>query len=677
MQTDADLKLTLSQLVVSPRNARKTTATALNELAASIAAHGLLQNLVVVAEVDAGGTETGRYEVVAGGRRLRALQLLASDGRWPADAPISCIRRQGLDAEEASIAENSAREPMHPADEFEAFQGLVNAGRTIEEIAARFGVTPLVVQRRLKLAKVSSKMIERYRAGEASLDQLMALTITDDHKAQERAWQDAAGPWERNPDALRRKLVKSEVEVRSSNLAKFVGIDAYEAAGGRAVRDLFSDAGNAYLADGKLLEQLAHAKLEVAAAEVQAEGWSWVKVDPDFREYQLYRFERLASEDGPLPAADQTRIAALEAERSEAQKQLDRLEESDDYGDDHDRLSERISDLEEEIDAIRESTKHWGDDAKQKAGAIISVSDGGVLSVYRGLIDPRRQDGTAGPAGTTPFPAAKEKKRPALSENLARRLTAHKTAALQVHLIEQPHIALAVLVHSLVMRLFRKGYFGGAWNGSAENKRDPLPSIADDMKDSVAWKKLDALHAEILASLPKKDGDVLPHLLALPQQDLLQLLALCTATSTSAVQTADLKHEADQVADAVGLDMAQWWSATGPSYLNHVPKPAIAEAVKEATSAKDAAPLATMKKGAAVAAAEAKLAGTGWLPKILRSKTKPAARKPAKAKPAAKGAITVQFRDDSGNTWTGRGKRPAWVEAALKAGKTLDELKAA
>ena len=76
---------------------------------------------------------------------------------------------------------------MHPADQFEAFAALVAEGRPIEDIAADFSVTPLVVQRRLKLANVSPRLMADYRADAVSLDQLMALAITDDHTAQEAA----------------------------------------------------------------------------------------------------------------------------------------------------------------------------------------------------------------------------------------------------------------------------------------------------------------------------------------------------------------------------------------------------------------------------------------------------------------------------------------------------------
>ncbi|MBC7939828.1 MAG: H-NS histone family protein [Chitinophagaceae bacterium] len=46
-------------------------------------------------------------------------------------------------------------------------------------------------------------------------------------------------------------------------------------------------------------------------------------------------------------------------------------------------------------------------------------------------------------------------------------------------------------------------------------------------------------------------------------------------------------------------------------------------------------------------------------------------RKPGKAKSAA--VRVVKFRNDSGGTWGGRGKRPQWLRDALAGGKTLQD----
>ncbi len=234
----------LNKLIPSPANVRKTgAAEGIEELAASIAAHGLLQNLTVRPG------KGGKFEVIAGGRRLAALKLLAKGGTLTKDAPISCVMREGEDAGEISLAENIIRVPMHPADQFDAFKAMADQGKGPEEIAARFGCTPAVVRQRLKLATVSPRLMATYREGEMNLDQLMAFTVSDDHAAQEAAW---FGQPSQSPFSIRRALTATQVEADDA-LALFVGIEAYAAAGGHINRDLFQPEHEGYLTDPGLV----------------------------------------------------------------------------------------------------------------------------------------------------------------------------------------------------------------------------------------------------------------------------------------------------------------------------------------------------------------------------------------------------------------------------------------
>ncbi|WP_132654919.1 ParB/RepB/Spo0J family partition protein [Pseudomonas aeruginosa] len=260
----------LSQLLPrrSKRNARKMPRLSIPELAASIARIGLLQNLIVILSADGEA-----YEVVAGDRRLTALKLLAKKKRIPADYEVPCLLVPDASARTVSLAENLMREQMHPADQFEAFAALVKEGRPIEDIAADFGVSPLVVQRRLKLAHIAPRLMADYRAGTVTLEQLMALTITDDHAAQEAAFF-GAPEWQRSPSKLRERLTEREIDA-SHALVRFVGLDTYRQAGGGVRRDLFAegDAGT-YLTDTAVLETLVRDKLATLAEDVRAEGWA-------------------------------------------------------------------------------------------------------------------------------------------------------------------------------------------------------------------------------------------------------------------------------------------------------------------------------------------------------------------------------------------------------------------
>jgi ParB family chromosome partitioning protein len=265
----------LSQLRPSRRNVRKThRRLSIPELAASIQRVGLLQNLIVSRVGDG-----EHYDVEAGDRRLAALKLLLKKKHIASDYEVPCLLVADGSARTVSLTENVQREAMHPADQFEAFAALVKEGRPIENIAADFSVTPLVVQRRLKLANVSPRLMADYRADAVTLDQLMALAITDDHRAQEAAFYDAPD-WQRSPSALRNRLTEREIDAQHP-LARFIGLDTYIAAGGSTRRDLFAeDDSGTYLADAPLLEKLVRDKLASLADKVRAEGWAWVEAVP-------------------------------------------------------------------------------------------------------------------------------------------------------------------------------------------------------------------------------------------------------------------------------------------------------------------------------------------------------------------------------------------------------------
>jgi ParB family chromosome partitioning protein len=179
--------IALDKLILSEANVRQLKRSlSIEALAASIARRGLLQSLSVRPLTDAAGAETGRYEVQAGGRRLRALQLLAKQKRLAKGAPIPCIIKTGGMAEDDSLAENSDREALHPLDQFRAFAALRAKGQGEEEIAAAFNVSPAVVRQRLRLASASPRLLDAYASDGIDLDQLMAFCITGDHSRQDK-----------------------------------------------------------------------------------------------------------------------------------------------------------------------------------------------------------------------------------------------------------------------------------------------------------------------------------------------------------------------------------------------------------------------------------------------------------------------------------------------------------
>ncbi len=301
------LLIPLAQLRPSNRNARQSDGASLDELAASIARVGLLQNLTVTVSSDG-----EHYEVVAGQRRLAALKLLAKRRQLDKTHAVPCLLVPDGSARTVSLTENVQREAMHPADQFAAFAALVAEARPVEDIAADFGVTPLVVQRRLKLANVSPRLLADYRANAITLDQLMALAISDDHAAQEAAFYDTP-QWQRSPQALRQHLTEREIDATRDALARFVGIEAYEAAGGGVRRDLFSDdTRGVFMTNAPLLDSLARDKLAATADRVRAEGWAWVEAVPRITAAELHGFQRARRDRRTPNKTEAKRIAKLQ-----------------------------------------------------------------------------------------------------------------------------------------------------------------------------------------------------------------------------------------------------------------------------------------------------------------------------------------------------------------------------
>src|SRR5208283_3167215 len=198
-----------NKLLLSQSNVRRIKAgVSIEELAEDIARRTLLQSLTVRPVLDAEGQETGMFEIPAGGRRFRALELLVKQKRLAKTAPVPCVVREGGIAEEDSLAENVQRVALHPLDQFRAFQTLRDKGLGEEEIAARFFVSAAIVKQRLKLAGVSGKLLDVYAQDGMTLEQLMAFTVTSDHERQERVWEQLAQSWNNEPHHIRRQLTE-------------------------------------------------------------------------------------------------------------------------------------------------------------------------------------------------------------------------------------------------------------------------------------------------------------------------------------------------------------------------------------------------------------------------------------------------------------------------------------
>lgn len=583
----------LKSLIPSPRNVRKTGGQSIDDLAASIHAHGLLQNLTVI------DTKKG-YEVVAGGRRLAALKQLAKQKKLPASFEVPCLLIKEKAATEASIAENTVREAMHPADQFEAFRQLIEGGKSIPDTAAAFGVTETVVRQRLKLANLSPRLLIEYRTGNATLEQMQALALTDDHAAQEAAWGDSAG-WHRQPAQLRRAITHTEVPVTDKRAA-FVGLEAYQAAGGVVRRDLFDDMGMGYLSDEALLDRLVVEKLETTAEGLRADGWSWVEVRPELNWSERNEY---------ASAGKPKRRPFTEAEQAEYDKLSARFDELDELFDDVDPAdAEEHASLQAKLREMNTSRDEWPAKIKAVAGAVVYLDDDGI-EILLGVLKPGQRlgepdgDGDGTPVVEQPKP----KKDPAaLSQTQEERLAGEVTAILRANV--SGRVALAALAASL---LREDTNTSGSPVCIGKQHTYMPPAMQEAMVEHPAYKAFEAMRDELIHKVEAAGNDAFGWLLKQPMQLSVDIIAFYSA---SALVTKN--HGADWAAQA-GINIADHWTVT-EEWLAQQSKAYILAALDE-VGISNIAYMQKLKVAQLAAEAVTPLKNAGWLPKPLRVET--------------------------------------------------------
>lgn len=372
------------KLMLSQSNVRQIKdGLSIEQLAESIAQRTLLQSLSVRPVLDDDGQETGTFDIPAGGRRYLALKHLVDTRRMAKTALVPCVvRTEGL-AEDDSFAENDQRIGLHPLDQIRVFKTLRDKGLSEEEIAARHFVKVDIVRQRLRLAAVSPKLLDLYVAEQITYGQLTAFTIVQDHARQEQVWDivSRGHGYLREPYHIRRMLTETTVEADDFR-AVFVGIDAYERAGGAVMRDLFQQDGGGWLQDVGLLDSLALEKLNAAAEEIAAEGWKWVEVALQFPYGAFPEARHLTGTAIPLTPEEEAQNQALieELERFEA--------EHPDFGVLPDDVAARVEEINQALLARDEGRLAYDPAEMAIAGVLVSIDDEGRLLVEHGIVRP-------------------------------------------------------------------------------------------------------------------------------------------------------------------------------------------------------------------------------------------------------------------------------------------------
>ena len=612
MTTDTIVNIPLNKLVLFDGNVRKThDPKSLDELAASIKAHGLKQNLVTI-------PQGKKFAVVAGGRRLRAFWQLAEAGDIKATHLVPCkIEGGDIDPSEISLLENVMRENMHPADQFEAFRDLVDKGTPVPDIAARFGVTDTVVMQRLKLARVSPKVLKAYRAEKLTLEQVMAFAVSDDHAAQDQVLENVR--LTHGAGCIREALTENEI-FASDRRVKFVTLKAYKEAGGATRSDLFGQGEDSeFILDAPLLERLVTEKLQRAAKPIAKEGWKWIEARPAFDYDERTRLRRIHAEPAPLPAKLAAKVAKLE---QELEPLRDQWHEADEDAEEPPRIDKIERQLKQIMDGRGPDV--WTPEQLAMAGVFIYIGDNGKTSIERGLVRPEDWKAASskgkGKKKANGSGETEAEETPLVSAALVEHLTAHRSSALSAELQQRPDIALAAVVHAFAACIRQDGFAP-----DSSLRVTATPQSLRRVEGSKAFKALEEGREKWERTLPRLEADLWKWCLEQKQSVLLELLAYCVGRTINAVRhRADGAHDgrlqhADWLAAALKLDMRAWFTPDAANYFSRVSKPQILDAIREAKQQPPAPAWEKLKKDALAQEAERQTSGTGWLPELLRA----------------------------------------------------------
>ena len=597
------------------------------------------------------------FEVPAGGRRYRALELLVKQKRMAKTQPVPCVVRDGGIAEDDSLAENDERVGLHPLDQFRAFKLLRDGGMSEEDIAARHFVSPAIVKQRLRLASVSPKLHDVYADDGMTLEQLMAFSVTADQARQEQVWDNVSRSGNDEPYQIRRMLTENTVVLPTVAPSSSGWMPTSRpAAPSCGICSQHDDGG--WLQDVPLLDRLVTEKLKAEAETIAAEGWKWIAVAVDFPYGHTNGLREIEGEPADLTEEERATLDALNAEHAKIEEDYQDADELPD------EIDQRLGEIEAARSVLESRSLIYDPAEIARAGVFVSIDAEGLLSIARGYVRPEDEapvvvepesevhgdgetngDGpttngvvqraviTVGGAPTEPVEEDDDDTVKPLPDRLIIELTAHRTLALRNALANDPAVAFQAVLHNFVLATF---YRFASSSGCLEIAiRTPtFPAQAPGLKESASAEAIDGRNDGWKARLPKDEADLWNVLTAFDGKEQAALFAHCASSAVNALyEPANRYNEgrvsahgirrrldhANVLARAVGLDMvAVGWKPTVDNYLGRVTKPRILEAVREVKGEQSVQLIDHLKKGDMAREAERLLEGTGWLPEPLR-----------------------------------------------------------
>lgn len=432
--TASEARVPLAMLTLSPLNPRQQVPQAeVEELAASLWAAGLIQSIAGLPDGKGGA------EIVAGGRRLRALQFLAeqhpdlAETRPDLANPLVVLAPDAETARAWASLENIARKDLHPADEIRAYGKMAEAGADAVAIARAFTVTEKHVYRRLALAGLPAPVLDALAANEITLSNAAAFTVCNDEALALEVLDRCRG--ENWSDYSLKSALQPESVTANDRRLRLVGLDAYTEAGGAITRDLFSE--TIYLADPELLDGLFAANVETYKADFVAAGWAFAHFHPESylgmvdREWNAARLYPDAQDLSEDEAAE-----------------FDELAELDEAGALDDDGEQRLAELR------LKSEGEYTPEQRALSGVVFCVSPRGEITAQAGLV--RKQDLAQAVAAGLVRPSAHGATqdspmvaKPEFSAALTDDMRAIRLHATQAALLDKPELLLDLVAFAL------------------------------------------------------------------------------------------------------------------------------------------------------------------------------------------------------------------------------------
>ncbi|MEE4539767.1 MAG: ParB/RepB/Spo0J family partition protein [Erythrobacter sp.] len=636
-----------SKLYLSDANARKTRNEEDDaQLSADIEARGLLQNLLVTK-----GRKRGKFAVIAGGRRLRAIEMIIERGAWTPETEIECKLLEGSEeaAGEASLAENFQRVGMSPAEECRAFEHFIREGADMAGVARRFGLTQRFVEGRLRLANLAEPIFAALAAGEITLDVAKAYAATDQHEVQLRVYQQMRTAWNATPDAIRRMVASGSMR-GNDPIALLIGEAAYVAAGGRVERDLFSEVADDRWIDPEIAHKLAAEIMEAEATLLAADtGLGWITPVASANSWQAR--SEMSVYPVRLPPAPLSPEARMRIDQiDERMKDLCAIFEEGDKAEDADFEAfeaeyEALNTEHSELNnPVRELAQEW----RSEAGRFLVLTTRGEMVLEADYYSEKRlsfeTDETGNVSATSEEPTSSSGERTAktpskpeaaapgtekpISARLFDQLSVQRRNILSASLLGDAGLALDFAIFALADK---QSYDS---KGTTIRGGPPADPATSDLPRSSA-ETLFAEAADALDTSWQEPAEASQRFIAFRElDDEAKAAWLAYAVAVSLEAKKGYGSEYHRIHAVMGtmldIDVAQMWRPTAENFFDRVSKTSCLAALTEVGGADLAARYGGSKKaelskaceaifaGKAIIEQEVREAALAWLPEAMK-----------------------------------------------------------